>query len=82
MTLFEPFPENYINSLNTRVYVHVYFCITGKYSSEESYMPIFTRREFNQILEVVLHDSSSSTYSGSEDNNLDLLLLEFDFAYP
>ena len=46
-------------------------------------MPILLyRREFNQILEVVLHDSSSSTSSGSEDDDLDLLLLEFDFAYP
>ena len=37
------------------------------------------RREFNQILEVVLHNSSSSTSSSSEDD-LDLLLLEFAFA--
>ena len=40
------------------------------------------KQEFNQILEVVLHDSSSCTSSSSEDDDLDLLLLEFAFAYP
>ena len=48
-------------------------------SSEESWLHFFYRREFNQILEVVEHDSSSCTSSSSE-HDLDLLLLEFAFA--
>ena len=38
------------------------------------------RREFNQILEIVQHESSSCTSSSSEKDDLDLLLLEFAFA--
>ena len=46
-----------------------------------AWLYFYIQTRFNQILEVLLHDSSSCTSSSSEDDALDLLLFEFCFAY-